>query len=321
MKVKEELLKPSHNALAQCMGVKKGELVLIVTNHEKQEIADALFLAAQKLGAFPSILLYPTGSRHGEEPPKMVAEAIQVADVVLAPTIMSISHTDARRRASANGRTRISTLPGITEDVFIRGLSSDYFEIAKRCESIREAFDAGKEARVTTPSGTDLVVEMGNAAESCDGNISKPGAFSNLPDGETLIAPRSADGVVVADSCGSIITEPTKVEFKGGHVVSIEQNPSGKRLRNILEQAAADDGNRNAFYIAEFAIGTNPTAEVSGVPLEDEKVLGTCHVAFGDNTSYPGGKNKATIHLDVILFKPTITIDGKAIQKDGKLLI
>jgi aminopeptidase len=321
MKVKQELLKPAHNALAQCMDVKSGEKVLIVVNHEKQSIADALFIEAKALGADPYILLYSSGRLNGEEPPAMVAETMKLADVVLAPTVVSISHTDARRQASANGHTRIATLPGITEEVFIRGLGSDYHQIADTCERVRKALDAGKTAHVTTPSGTDLKINIDNEAVSSDGNITKPGAFSNLPDGESEVAPRSADGVVVIDSCGDIVTERTKVVFKGGYIVEIEENASGKRLKALLEEAAKEDGNKNTYFIAEFAIGTNPTAKVTGVVLEDEKVLGTCHIAVGDNTSYPGGKNPSTMHLDVILFEPTIVIDGKMIQKDGKLLI
>lgn len=319
--IKEELLKPAHNALAQCMKVKEGETVLIVTNHEKQSIADALFHEAKKLGADPSILLYPAGKINGEEPPKMVAEAMKVADVVLAPTVVSISHTDARRTASANGHTRISTLPGITEEIFVRGLSADYNEIAAISKRIYEYLNAGKKAHVTTPSGTDLELDIDNDGMISDGNISAPGAFSNLPDGESELAPKTANGVMVIDRCGNIVTEPTKVVWKDGYAVEIEDNESGKRFKKVLDEAAAADGNNNAYFIAEFAIGTNPTAKVTGVILEDEKVLGTCHIAFGDNTSYPGGENSSTLHLDVILFKPTVTIDGKVIQKDGELLI
>ncbi len=320
-RAKEELLKPARNALVQCMGLVEGELVLVVTNHEKQSIADAIFQVAKELGADPSILLYPAGKINGEEPPKMVAEAMKVADLVLAPTVVSISHTDARRAASGNGHTRIATLPGITEEIFIRGLSANYKEIAETCERIRAVLEAGKIAMVTTPSGTDLEIDIDNTAVASDGNISEPGAFSNLPDGESELAPRSIDGLLVVDRCGDIITEPTRVVFRGGYVVEIEDNASGKRFRDVIEQTKAVDGNNNAEFAAEFAIGTNPTAKVTGVILEDEKVLGTCHIAVGDNTSYPGGENPSTLHLDVILFKPTITIDGKVIQQDGKLLV
>jgi len=37
---------------------------------------------------------------HAAEPPRTVAEAMVAADVVLAPTVQSLSHTAARKRAS-----------------------------------------------------------------------------------------------------------------------------------------------------------------------------------------------------------------------------
>ena len=220
-RAKEELLKPARNALVQCMGLREGESVLVVTNHEKQSIADALFQVAKELGADPSILLYPAGKINGEEPPKMVTEAMKVADLVLAPTVVSISHTDARRAATANGHTRIATLPGITEEIFIRGLGADYDEIAETCERIRAVLDAGKTATVTTPSGTDIEIDIDNTAVASDGNISKPGAFSNLPDGESeLPKPNDADGA----EQDSVQDPPTRkiIKTKKGHTIQFE---------------------------------------------------------------------------------------------------
>ena len=129
--MKNKLLKPARTALTQCLNVKAGESVLVVTNPEKMGIAVAIYTEALKLKAEPSILLYPAGKINGEEPPEMVAEAMMNADVVFAPTVASISHTDARRRASSERKARIATLPGITEEIFIRGLSADYIEISK----------------------------------------------------------------------------------------------------------------------------------------------------------------------------------------------
>jgi leucyl aminopeptidase (aminopeptidase T) len=96
-------------------------------------------------------------------------------------------------------------------------------------------------------------------------------------------------------------------------------NESGKRFKEILEFAEQKDENKNAYFIAEFAIGTNPKAKVIGNVLEDEKVLGTAHIAVGDNTSYPGGKNYSILHQDGIMFSPTIELDGMVIMRDGKM--
>ncbi|MFC1728986.1 aminopeptidase [candidate division KSB1 bacterium] len=317
----DELLKPARMALTGCMNVQKNEKVLIVTNPEKMPIAEALFTEARNLHAESSILVYPPGTMNGEEPPDNVREAMFNADVILAPTVTSISHTDARRSVSKKGRARIATLPGITEEIFIRGLSADYKEIAEICDRVYRYLNPAKRAHVTTPYGMDLTLDISNEAEVSNGLIHKPGDFSNLPDGETELAPVSADGILVANRCDHYITAPTKFELKDGYIVSYDTNDSGKRFRALIEESMEKDGNTNASFIAEFAIGTNPTARVTGNVLEDEKVLGTCHIAFGDNTSYPGGANKSTLHMDVIIFEPTITLDDKMIMENGTLLI
>jgi len=317
----DRLLHPARMALTTCMDVKAGEKVLIVTNPEKMSIAEALFIEARKLDSDPSILVYPPGRINGEEPPDTVRQAMSHADVILAPTVVSISHTDARRSVSAGGRARIATLPGITEEIFIRGLSADYNEIAALCDRIFPYLDSARTARVTTPCGMNLTLDISNPAEISNGLINKPGAFSNLPDGEVELAPVSADGVLVANRCDEFITEAARFELKDGYIVGYDTNESGQRFKRLVEDSKKRDGNNNAEFIAEFAIGTNPAAQVTGNVLEDEKVFGTCHIAFGDNTSYKGGANKSTLHMDVIIFEPTITLDGVMIMENGALLI
>jgi aminopeptidase len=74
--------------------------------------------------------------------------------------------------------------------------------------------------------------------------------------------------------------------------------------------------------VGEFAFGINPKARFVQEFLEAEKVLGTVHLAFGDNTDMPGGKNNSANHMDMMLSKPTIkatTCEGKVfpVMVDG----
>jgi leucyl aminopeptidase (aminopeptidase T) len=57
---------------------------------------------------------------------------------------------------------------------------------------------------------------------------------------------------------------------------------------------------------------------VIGNVLEDEKVIGTVHIAVGNNLSY-GGDNDVPLHLDGVIRKPDIYIDGKKIMEKGNL--
>jgi aminopeptidase len=306
-------------ALGQCLGLKTGEKLLVLANPEMRRIGEVLYKRGLKLGGDAALLVYPKGTLNGEEPPPLVAHAMVNADVVIAATVTSITHTTARKKACQAG-TRIATMPGITEEIFVRGLGADYDEVAALCNLVFKWLDTSRVAHVTSPSGTDLVLDIRNRACVSDGNLRAKGAGGNLPTGESELAPKTANGILVVDRCGNVITEPTRLEIKDGHIVSYDNNPSGKRFKKLIDQAKKIDGNDNASFVAEFAIGTNKSARVSGVILEDEKVYGTCHVAFGNNTSYPGGKNHSTLHIDVIVFKPTIMLDGRTIMKKGKLV-
>jgi aminopeptidase len=316
----KKMANAAKTALSQCLGLREGERLLVVANPEQKRIGETLYREGLKLGADTALIYYPEGKISGEEPPKLIGEAMVKSDVVIAATVASITHTKARRRACQSG-TRIATMPGITDEIFVRGLGANYEEIAKLCNLIFKHLDNAKVAHVTSPSGTDLVLDIRNRAVVSDGNLRAKGAGGNLPTGESELAPRNANGVLVADRCGDIITEPTSLEIKNGRIVKYENNPSGKRFKRLIAEAMKIDQDDSASFIAEFAIGTNKSAKVSGVILEDEKVYGTCHIAFGDNTSYPGGRNQSTIHIDVIVFKPTIALDGRTIMKKGKLVI
>lgn len=316
----KKMSRAANTALSQCLAVQEGERLLIVANPEYQRIGEALYAEGVKLGAETALLFYPKGTIDGEEPPPLIASAMAKSDVVIAPTVASISHTTARRRACKAG-ARIATMPGITEDFFVRGLSADYNELMELTKSIHKLLNAAKVAHVTSPSGCNLVLDVRNAAIVSDGNLKTRGAFSNLPTGETELAPRTAKGVLVADLCGEYITESTSLEIEKGYIVKFDGNASGRRFKRLVDKARAKDGNDSASFVAEFAIGTNKKAKISGTVLEDEKVFGTCHVAFGDSTSYPGGKNSSSLHIDVIVLKPTIALDGRTIMKNGKLTI
>jgi len=321
MSIEPKLIEAASTVMQQCMGLQSDERLLVVSNIETTEIAQALFSAGLDIASDCRWLVYPTGKINGEEPPKWVAEALKQVDVVVAPTQKSISHTHARREACNQYKTRIATLPGITKESFIRGLSADYDEIARISARVFDALASHKVAKITSPSGTQITIELGNMPVQSIGQIKTPGSFSNLPDGESELAPKNANGTLVVDRCGQIITEPTRIFIKDGNIVDIEKTDSGIRFAKLIESSQTHDGNSNARFIAEFAIGTNPNARITGNLLEDEKVLGTCHIAFGDNTSYPGGTNESVLHMDTIVISPTIILDDKTIMENGRLLI
>jgi leucyl aminopeptidase (aminopeptidase T) len=309
-------------AVRDCLRVQKNELLLVVTDTELAEIGEALMEAGHDLGAVPIMMkIYPL-SRNGEEPPEPVARAMAESDVVVAPTSKSISHTAARRNACAAG-TRVATMPGITKDTMIRGLNADYYAIAERTKRVTELLTAAKVARVTTAAGTDITIPIdGIDAIASTGLFFEPGAFGNLPSGEAYLMPveGGSEGVFVVDGSMAGIGDlagktPITIRVEKGYAVEITGGPEADLLRSKLEPLGTA-----AFNTAELGVGTNDAARIIGNILEDEKVMGTVHIALGNNISM-GGTVDVPIHLDGIIKDPTLTLDGTPIMEKGKLLV
>ena len=89
----------------ECMSVSPGEEVLVVCNPVTEEIGALMRIEAQGDGADATLAVI-VRARLARRPSRRdaVAAAMAAADVVLAPTIQSLSHTAARKAASEAGR-------------------------------------------------------------------------------------------------------------------------------------------------------------------------------------------------------------------------
>jgi leucyl aminopeptidase (aminopeptidase T) len=145
------------------------------------------------------------------------------------------------------------------------------------------------------------------------GICQRRGEFINLPAGEIFVAPRegSANGSLVIDGAfWDVLKEPVKVTIKDGYAARFVG------AKNTVK--ALDKQGKKGRNVAELGIGMNPKAKIIGNVLEDEKVKGTVHIAFGDNSTF-GGKIKAGIHMDGIITKPTLIVDDKVIMEKGEM--
>ena len=321
MKKLSKLDSASAIAIRDCMGAKKNEKILVITDEIKREIGISLHENAVRLG-FESLLVeMKSGKINGEEPSDIVADLMQKYNVVFCPTAKSLTHTDARRSASAKG-VRIATFPGITKEVMIRGMNADYKKISALTVKLQKILETGNEIRVTATAGTDITFSIaGRKAYASKGLFHASGESGNLPTGEAFLAPveGSSNGVFVVDGSmaglGLIKNANIKIEVENGYATKITGGTLAKKLKVMLDKVGKDARN-----IAEFGIGTNDSAKLSGVLLEDEKVMGTIHIALGNNVSM-GGSVNVPIHLDGVVKKPTVWMDSKMLMKDGKLLV
>jgi leucyl aminopeptidase (aminopeptidase T) len=293
--------------------------VLVVYNEEQMVVAEALAGAARPRAQAVTLLAFPTLSRHGEEPPAGVAEAMLGTEVVFAPTSRSLSQTKARIDATRRG-VRIATLPTITEEIFARAVAVDYAELRRKGEWLVARLTAASTARITSAAGTDIVLSLeGRTGLSDDGHLQRKGMFGNLPAGEGYVAPLETvgDGTIVFNGSLAgygLLTKPVRVTVESGRAVDADTD-AGEWLLETL-----DAGGEYGRAIAELGIGTNPAATLSGNVLEDEKVIGTIHLAFGTSAGL-GGVNVAGVHLDGMVLRPTVELDDEPVVADGRLLV
>lgn len=320
MNISSELYSASQIAVRDCMGVQPGERVLVVTDEPLRIIGYAIWKAARDLGNEVMLVEILPRKTNGEEPPKEVAELMKMVDVVLCPTSKSLTHTDSRRAASEKG-VRIATLPGVTEEIMIRCMNADYNKIAERTFRLCEELERTSVVRVKAPGGTDVTLPIkGRKAHASSGLFREKGLWGNLPTGEAYLAPLEgqSQGVVVVDGSMAsvgVVREPIRILVKDGFATDITGGAEAKRLVELLEPHGKDGRN-----VAEFGVGTNDKAILTGLILEDEKVMGTIHIAFGDNKSM-GGTVRVASHLDGLVKKPTVWFDDRKMMEGGLLLL
>jgi len=303
------------------LGLKQNEKVLIIFDKNKETLAKIFFNVGKQLTDKINKIEIPIGKVHGEEPPQEIAKNMLNYDVEIIITTKSLSHTKARKQACKKG-ARIATLPGADKEMLMRAINVDYAKMHKRIEKISNLLDKGNTITITSKAGTNLTLNIkGRKAHGrTSGIFARKGKFGNLPDGESFIAPieGSTNGVYVIDgSLGGIgkIDEPIRILVKNGYAQEIIGNKSAKDLMEQLDKVGIEGRN-----IAEFGIGANDKAKITGKMLEDEKVIGTCHIALGNNSGF-GGKVDIPLHIDGLIKKPTILIDKNKVMDKGRFIL
>jgi leucyl aminopeptidase (aminopeptidase T) len=297
----------------RCLRVQAGEAVLVVADPDSTAIGHALLQASRAAGGDAVLTILPPNPRRGTEPPAPVAAAFAAADVFIAPCLPSLSHTSARKRACELGH-RGATLPGVTADMLARLMSTDFDALAARCRAVAALLTAADDAHMTCPRGTDLRLDLrGRDGISDEGDLAAAGAFGNLPCGEGFMSPAGGDGTIATSALAAVglTAEPVLLTVRDGALAGADSD--GDAAARFL--ATLDAHGPLGRNLAELGVGTNDRATVTGNILEDEKILGTTHIAFGASAGI-GGTVTVPVHLDVVVFEPSLRI-GDTVVLDG----
>jgi aminopeptidase len=300
-----------------CLAVAPGEDVLVVVDSPLQNVGEALREEAQRAEADAVLAVMSPRETHGSEPPPPIAAALAACDVFIAPASRSLSHTQARKRATDRG-ARGATMPTVTADMLARLMDVDFDLLRARSHAVADLLGAADEAHVTCPRGTDLRLDLsGRRGLADDGDLTAPGAFGNLPCGEGFISPAGGEGTIATRSIASlglVQGHPAHLTIEGGRFTRAT-GPEGERLLEMLTGAGELGTN-----LAELGVGTNDKARLTGNILEDEKMLGTVHVAFGASAGI-GGTVDVPIHLDTMVTEATLTVGDVTVLDGGRYVL
>lgn len=349
--------------LVKGLALKPKSRLTIIMGDRNKKFGVELKKEATRMGASVDLIIAENGGKNWAQVKSFLTDSIRKTDALiygldsgfivndrLGIDLRSAGEAPMKEAREAYKRRKddvaVLTIGGIGSK-FVRRLARHDFAKARRLISkIYSKVNGAKKITITSPSGTNLVVEMGNHKWiKGDGIIRKKSASRNIPFGEVFATPASVNGKLVIDismnpdyfpeqakrkifgikinSINPVFLKktPVSVEIREGKVVpgSIEcKNPEIKKEleKHLFSESKSPNVNN---LVGEIGIGANPDIRAPvGEFIFDEKIIGTIHVAFGQGFSASGGNWQSSVHIDSLVSKPTIHVDGKMIMGNGK---
>jgi len=314
------------NALECVLEAKRGESIVVFCDHEKMSIRKAFANGALKLGLQTRLVQLKTDENVvRKEVPPQIMEILtkQTPDIYINLLRGTREETQFRMKLikmeTKDLKARLGHCPGVTLDMLTEGALALTIEEHKQMQAFADKLieKLGKAVRVEVmnSAGTNVSLSVEGRPFFTDTKIDwKTMKWMNLPTGEVIVAPveSSLEGRLVCDmAIGGIgpIKTPVEIAVKNGKVQDVSSADT-EVLRRVKGSLHTDKWSN---VVGEFAFGINPKARFVEEFLEAEKMLNTIHIAFGNNSDMPGGKNPSKNHMDFLVSKPTV----KVFNKDG----
>jgi len=320
------LMRTTKSAIEDCLGVRPGETVTIVSDTEVSPLVyHGLAAAVLSAGGIPTIAIMEPLPHSSAEPPPAVAAAMRESDAFINACSRTITHTKARLEANINFKKRYLLMPAVTEDMLINGSSTaDIKKVKEIASTVFKGLNGSKEVHITSDYGTDVTFSSEGRRPKQLLEAREPATMAVFPGGEMNICPveGTANGTIVIDRFIldiGLLSEPVTWKVKNGKVYEITGGREADQLKNYLEK----HGDENSLYIGEFSIGLNYEARSVGNNIEDKQVYGSVHIAIGSGvTNYPyyTAKYHSVTHIDGLMLKPTVLVDGKPLVENGEII-
>jgi leucyl aminopeptidase (aminopeptidase T) len=307
------------------LAVKPGEQVAIVCDpHTEMSMAYALSGVVQGVGAEFTILMMPTRQtdRMNDLTP-IIEKGLSAADCMIGLTGASGAPTYSAAVKNLYNAKKLRTISMVMRnlDNFTSGGAlADYDALLDEGKRLEALWKKKEHIHITSSAGTDLEAPIGGEKVFIEcGFALEAGTEAAFSDGEVSQMPRvnTAEGIIVVDGPIAHIGQPASpitLRVEKGRVVSVGgESSQTDALRNIIETI------KNADNIAEVGIGLNPACRRNGDFEEEKKARGNVHIAIGDNIFY-GGDVRSPVHMDMVIYQPTVIMDGQKVVDQGHLL-
>ncbi len=310
---------------------KPGDKILVITDTKMDPVLwQGLQQAANELQMEPAIAIMNARAAHSSDPTSSIrcAALDPELDLIIYLTSTAMAHARMTDELIDNNK-RFILMEELTPAMLGPNgpATADYNEMNDVGLRIAKAYTEGDTCHVTCANGTNLTASIkGRPGRSIAGIPIrlKPdgGGGCAFPDGEAHVCPveGTGNGTVVFDltahSVGAI-KEPLKLTIEDGWVTKVEGGREAGIWREILEKT----GDKNSYNCpAEISIGLNPKVTPTGSMRTDKKMYATSHIGVGDTIAL-GGTCHAKIRLEGVIRKPEISVDGKTLTRDGKIII
>jgi aminopeptidase len=288
-----------HNGVAEALGLKGGEMFAYhTTGGSNLDMADEAVDAAGRQRSLERDI-YPN------------------YDIILC--VSTYSATAPLTAFAKRYGFRGATLHGLNDVILKTGLAVDYAEVSREAEKLRQALTRADAFEIDFLVGERKlrlkVLCSGQEAQKSHGLcIGRDPDIANLPAGEVYFVPTGADGQF-------------PMRFEDGTLAVMDVQAGRIVKATLLSGDASVVEAYNARLIAdpvtgelgELGFGTQDLP-VSGRDIQDEKVLGTLHVATG-RSDHLGGHltpllfaDRMNATHDDILFSPTKTPEIRVVQ-------
>jgi leucyl aminopeptidase (aminopeptidase T) len=322
----------ARNAVGVCLRVRPDEKVCVITDEATLEIATAIVVELEKVGApYRAWVLEDLAERPLRELPREILEDLETSQVSIFAVQAQTNELRSRMQMTEvvnRRKIRHAHMVNINRQIMLEGMRADFLKVDRLSQKVVEIVRKASTIRAKTAAGTDLTADLNpNYRWLKTSGIITPEKWGNLPGGEIFTTPGEVNGTFVIDGVvgdylcakfGSLLENPLTIRMKGNRLT--EAHSENRELEDDFWRYTHTD--ENSDRVGEFAIGTNiDLKDVIGQILQDEKYPGV-HIAFGNPYgAHTGAEWDSSTHIDVVGRKFNIWVDDQQIMRAGQFLV